>query len=73
MHIIESARGIIELLPHGFDVDLGRIDHPGETMKDGIFIANPAWKAANLIVEMDPYPHVNVPESRIGNRIYLEW
>jgi len=42
-------------------------------MIDGFFIASSAWKAANLIVEMDPYPHVNVPESRIGNRIYLEW
>jgi len=28
MHITEIARGIIELLPYSFDVDLGRTDHP---------------------------------------------
>ena len=29
MHIMETARGIIVLLPYGFEVDLGKIDHPG--------------------------------------------
>ena len=24
----ETSRGITALLPYGFDVDLGRIDHP---------------------------------------------
>jgi len=28
MRITEIARGIIKLLLHGFDVDLGRTDHP---------------------------------------------
>ena len=28
MCVMETARGITILLPYGFDVDLGRIDHP---------------------------------------------
>ena len=28
MRATETARGITALLPYGFDVDLGRIDHP---------------------------------------------
>jgi len=28
MHVAETTWRIIELLPYGFDVDLGRTDHP---------------------------------------------
>ena len=28
MRTTETARGTTVLLPYGFDVDLGRIDHP---------------------------------------------
>ena len=28
MRATETTRGITVLLPYGFDVDLGRIDHP---------------------------------------------
>jgi len=28
IHVTETARRIIELLPYGIDVDLGRTDHP---------------------------------------------
>ena len=43
MRATETARGITILLPHRFDVDLGRIDHPelGEKLRRLIFHCQP--------------------------------
>ena len=42
MRAMETARRITVLLPYGFDVDLGRIDHP-VTIEVDFFIANPRY------------------------------
>ena len=61
MHVAETTKGIIKLLPHGFEylifnVDLGKIYHPefeGESMKVDFFIA-PALSVVITRLNHDP-------------------